>query len=200
MSAPILFIGDSVTDCNRKSYDPSDRSLGDGYVRNIQASGRFTHEIINRGISGNRIGDLENRWQQDVLDLKPQVLSILIGVNDTWRRYDDNSPTSAESFTSRYRGLLQQSRDAFECDLYLCQPFILPVREEMNEWLGDLNEKIEGIKSLAQEFNATYVSFGDKLNSEAASLGMQALAEDGIHPTELGHEIMAQYWLQHYHN
>ena len=198
MSSPILFIGDSVTDCNRKSYDPADRSLGDGYVRNIQASGRIADEVINRGISGNRIGDLENRWQQDVLDLKPQVLSILIGVNDTWRRFDDNNPTSAESFTSRYRNLPQRTRNAFDFDLYLCQPFILPVREEMQEWLGDLNEKIEGIKSLAQEFNAIYVPFGDKFNTEAETLGMATLAEDGIHPTDLGHEIMAQFWLQHY--
>jgi len=198
MSAPVLFIGDSVTDCNRESYDRSDRSLGDGYVQIIKASNRISHEIINRGISGNRIGDLENRWQQDVLDLKPRVLSILIGVNDTWRRFDDNDPTSADEFTARYKTLLQKTRGELEVDLYLCQPFILPVREEMHEWLGDLNEKIEGIKSLAHDFGATYIPFGDKFNAEVDSVGMSALAEDGIHPTHLGHEIMAQLWLEHY--
>jgi lysophospholipase L1-like esterase len=198
MSAPILFIGDSVTDCNRESYDSSDRSLGDGFVRNINASNRISHEVINRGISGNRIGDLENRWQQDVLNLKPKVLSILIGVNDTWRRFDDNDPTSAEDFIARYKVLLQQTLSELEVDLYLCQPFILPVREEMSGWLEDLDEKIVGIKSLAQEFGATYIPFGDKLNTEAQTLGMSALAEDGIHPTILGHEIMAQFWLDHY--
>ncbi len=196
MARPILFIGDSVTDCdrNREQFD----GLGNGFVKLIDESKLFSDPVLNRGISGDRIGNLEDRWQSDVLELRPQVLSILIGVNDTWRRYDDNDPTSAEDFTTRYRNLIIRTQSTLDFKLYLCQPFILPVREEMKEWLGDLNEKIQGIKSLAQEFDATYVPFGDYFNSMIAELGMEGLAEDGIHPTELGHELMAKFWLQNF--
>ena len=117
MARPILFIGDSVTDCdrNREQFD----GLGNGFVKRIGESKIFSDPVLNRGISGDRIGNLEDRWQADVLELRPQVLSILIGVNDTWRRYDDNDPTSAEDFTTRYRNLIIRTQSTFDFKLYL---------------------------------------------------------------------------------
>ena len=195
MTRPILFIGDSVTDCDRDRLSIS--SLGDGYVRNIEQRNHFSSQIINRGISGDRIGNLESRWKSDVLDFKPSILSVLIGVNDTWRRFDDNDPTSAEIFIEKYRKLLELTKSQFDFTLLLCQPFILPVREEMNEWLEDLDEKSQAIKSLAKDLGATFVPFGEYLSTQANELGMTAIAEDGIHPTVLGHELMADFWLKH---
>lgn len=193
MSSTALFIGDSVTDCDRNEFD----GIGHGYVKLIRDSGRLSDTVINRGISGNRIGDLANRWQSDVMDFAPATLTVLIGVNDTWRRYDDNDPTSAEDFTNRYRALLAQTVEAFSPRLFLGQPFILPVRAEMELWLADLDEKIEGIKSLAAEFGATYIGYGDHFRSLLGKYSMAELAEDGIHPTALGHQLMAEYWLSY---
>ena len=187
-----LFIGDSVTDCNRLDHD----GIGDGYVKKIRDSGKVSGEIINRGISGNRIGDLRDRWQSDVMAHRPSTFTVLIGVNDTWRRYDDNDPTSAEDFTNEYRKLLQEV-SAYSPRLFLCQPFILPVQPEMSDWLGDLNEKIEGIKQLVTEFGATYIPYGDYFRELLAQYSMEELAGDGIHPTDLGHQLMANLWLSY---
>ena len=91
-----IFIGDSVTDCDRISIPP----YGHGWVNEIVKSG-LIENVINVGTSGHRLVDLDKRWQADVLDNKPERLTINIGINDTWRRYDDNDPTSVEDFAAR---------------------------------------------------------------------------------------------------
>ena len=106
MSNVTVFIGDSVTDCDRLTDPP----FGNGYVLNIARSGRLAGEIINVGTSGHRLVDLENRWEVDVLAYKPTLVSVAIGINDTWRRYDDNDPTSVEDFEERYRRVLKADR------------------------------------------------------------------------------------------
>jgi lysophospholipase L1-like esterase len=194
MIGKILFIGDSVTDCDRVRENLYD--TGTGYVKKLVDAHFGDDLIINKGISGDRIGNLEDRWQEDVMDLQPSVLTILIGVNDTWRRYDDNDPTSAEDFTNRYRALIKKTQAAFPVKIILCEPFILPVREEMKEWRTDLEEKIAGIKSLATEFNLPFVAYDQKFAELVETHCMTALAEDGIHPTDFGHQVMADLWLE----
>ena len=90
-----LFIGDSVTDAGR--FEDHDEHLGDGYVRRLDEHFRdsgLTIETINTGIGGNRVADLKLRWERDVVNHRPALLSVLVGVNDTWRRYDNNDPTT----------------------------------------------------------------------------------------------------------
>lgn len=186
-----LFIGDSVTDCGRDVEPP----YGDGYVREIFRTNTLVGKIINVGTSGNRLIDLENRWQTDVLDQKPTMLSIAIGINDTWRRYDDNDPTYTADFHDRYHRLLTQTQADCNPQFVLCEPFLLPVREEMIEWREDLNPKIEVVHSMAKEFGAVLVPFDAHLNSLATKMPMADIADDGIHPTIFGHKEMAKLWL-----
>ncbi len=188
----IVFIGDSVTDCGRDIEPP----FGDGYVLEISRSGLLTGEIINVGTSGHRLVDLEKRWLADVVDNKPSILSIAIGINDTWRRYDDNDPTSVEDFRDRYHRLLTWTKAELNPRFVLCEPFLLAVREEMNSWREDLNPKIQVVHDMAKEFNAVLVPFDRHLNALATSMPMADLAEDGIHPTQLGHQEMAKLWLK----
>ncbi len=192
MSNVNVFIGDSVTDCDRLIQPP----YGDGYVSNIATSGRLKGEIINVGTSGHRLIDLENRWNTDVLAHKPTLVSVAIGINDTWRRYDDNDPTSTEDFEDRYRRVLQVTKAAGNAKLVLCEPFLLPVRDEMNTWREDLDPKIEIVHAMAAEFGATLVRFDQRFNELAQEISMLELADDGIHPSKLGHTIMADLWLQ----
>src|SRR5688572_12501303 len=106
----LLFIGDSVTDCGRR-LDPE--GLGHGYVREIakRLEGAGSHVVVaNRGIDGTRVRDLEARWTDDCIRLDPAVVSVLVGVNDTWRRYDSDDATSAAAFQEGYRGILQRTR------------------------------------------------------------------------------------------
>jgi lysophospholipase L1-like esterase len=192
MSKVTVFIGDSVTDCDRLMVPP----YGDGYVCNIANSGRLKGEIINVGISGHRMIDLENRWDTDVLAHKPTLVSVAIGINDMWRRYDSNDPTSVENFEEGYRRVLTVTKAHGNPDLVLCEPFLLSVREEMNSWREDLDPKIAVVHAMAAEFGATLVRFDQRLNDVAQEMSMLELAEDGVHPSKLGHQIMADLWLQ----
>lgn len=187
-----VFIGDSVTDCDRLTIPP----YGNGYVSLIAKSGRLEGAVINVGTSGHRLIDLENRWEKDVLAHQPDILSIAIGINDTWRRYDDNDPTLVEDFESRYRRVLDSGIAASNPQLLLCEPFLLEVQEEMHTWREDLNPKIDVVHRLAHEYGAILVPFDQEFATRAKSQPMQDLAPDGIHPTEDGHAIMAELWLK----
>ena len=191
MSAVNIFIGDSVTDCGRDIEPP----YGDGYVREIARSGKLAGQIINVGTSGHRLVDLEKRWQVDVLDHKPTLVSIAIGINDTWRRYDDNDPTSTQDFRDQYHRVLTLTRQTFNPEFVLCEPFLLSVRGEMNTWREDLDPKIEVVHAMAKEFGAVLVPFDKHVNKLATTMSMAELADDGIHPSALGHAEMAKLWL-----
>ena len=196
----ILFQGDSITDCGR------DRSLGGsmgtGYAMMASSFLSALHPelspvFFNRGLSGNRTGDLLARWQADCLDLKPDVLSILIGINDVWRRYDSNRPTSVETFADNYGRILEKTRAALPgVRLLLMEPFVLPVPEDRHAWREDLDPKIAVIRRLAREYEVTYVPL-DGIFAAASTRKEPAFwAEDGVHPTPAGHALIAQSWLK----
>jgi acyl-CoA thioesterase-1 len=196
-NALVLFQGDSITDAGRRE---SEDGMGFGYANLAAAwfSALYPEKhvrFVNRGISGNRASDLVKRWQPDCLDLKPDWVSILIGINDTWRRYDSGDATSAEAYEASYRTILQQTQAA-GARLILCEPFVLPVPVDRVKWRADLDPKIDAVRRLAREFNALYVPF-DGLFAQAATQAEPAFwAGDGVHPTNPGHAFMAQAWLR----
>lgn len=192
MTQTTVFIGDSVTDCGRLNLPP----YGDGYVRDIVNSGKIAGEIINVGTSGHRLVDLIARWEADVLAHNPTRVSIAIGINDTWRRYDDNDPTSVEDFEKNYDTVLAKTKDACNPEFVLCEPFLLHVKPEMESWREDLNPKIEVVHKMATKHNAKLVPFDSYLNSLIGTYTIEELADDGIHPSALGHDLMAKLWLQ----
>lgn len=195
--AVVLFQGDSITDCgrNRDGYD-----LGNGYA--LMAAALFGSKypekqvkFINRGISGNRVVDLQQRWQEDCLDLRPTWVSIYIGINDTWRRYDSNNPTSAEDYARGYRDLIVQTKEKLDAKLILIEPFVLPVPDDRKGWREDLDPKITAVRELAREFGALYVPL-DGLFAQASTLAPSAYwAPDGVHPSPAGHALIAKAWL-----
>ena len=184
----VVFAGDSVTDCGRRT-DPA--GLGDGYVRELSDGlGDRRPAIVNAGISGNRAADLAARWSADVLAHDPSLVSILIGINDTWRRYDENDPTTPEDFEASYRSLL----DPLSCPVVLMEPFLLPVKDGQEEWREDLDPKLEVVRKLAVECGAILVPTDVELTKQAASVGAATLAGDGVHPTAAGHHALADLW------
>jgi lysophospholipase L1-like esterase len=191
MTGPIVFIGDSVTDCGRRDDAPD--YLGEGYVRLI-AGTLPERRIINVGINGNRVVDLRDRWHIDVVEQKPDILSVYIGINDTWRRYDSNDPTTAESFEADYRACLADIGGASR--LILVEPFVLPVNDEQERWHEDLDEKRAVVARLAEEFGAGFVPLQSVLAAAAEDRGATSLAQDGVHPTEIGHRLIADAWLE----
>lgn len=195
----ILFQGDSVTDAGRSRTD--DAELGYGYPMFVEAwlSAAYPNHkitILNRGISGNRAIDLEQRWTEDCIKLQPDVVSIFIGINDTWRRYDSNDPTSTEEFEQHYRTLLDRVKQQTKAHIVLIEPFMLPVQPEQAAWREDLDPKIQVVRRLAQQYQATLVPM-DVLFTEAAAHKAAAYwASDGVHPTNAGHSLIAQAWLR----
>lgn len=184
----MVFAGDSVTDCGRRT-DPE--GLGNGYVRDLYDDlAPRRPRIVNAGISGNRAVDLVRRWSTDVLAHEPSLVSILIGINDTWRRYDEDDPTTTESFEASYRALL----DPLTCPVVLVEPFLLPVKDGQDAWREDLDPKLDVVRKLAVEYGAILVPADVELNRQASSLGAAALADDGVHPTATGHRAIADLW------
>lgn len=195
----ILFQGDSITDAGRNREDPA--SLGSGYAMMIAAQlqahqPEMRLRFLNRGIGGNRVADLLKRWKDDTTDLKPDILSILIGINDCWRRYDSNDPTSLEKFESGYRELLMKTTERLpNIQLVLCEPFLLHVNPGQDRWREDLDPKIQAVRRLALEFGAVLVPF-DGMFAQAATRREPAFwAEDGVHPSTAAHALMADAWL-----
>lgn len=189
-----VFAGDSVTDCGR--LDGAGGGLGDGYVRLLAESAPLAGAaVVNRGVGGDRIEDLARRWDAEVLAEAPQAVSVMIGINDTWRRYDAGQKTGEATFLARYRALLE--RLAPDAVVVLMEPFLLPVTPEQRSWRQDLDPKIAAVHRLAKEFGAVLVRTDEVLNSlVAAGAAPGSLADDGVHPTARGHAAIAQAWLE----
>lgn len=195
----VLFQGDSITDAGRSYWD--DEVLGTGYVMMAATWFIAIHperdvRFLNRGISGNKIRDLKERWKKDCLELRPNVVSILIGVNDVLSRYFSNDPTSVESFETNYRRILEQTKRVLNARIILLEPFILQVGKEQLRLREDLDPKIEVVKRLSKEFQTLLVPL-DKVFSEAAERREPVFwSTDGVHPTLAGHALIAQSWLK----
>lgn len=195
----VLFQGDSITDVGR---DRETDDLGRGYAR--IAAGLFTAKypnmnvtFLNKGISGNRTSDLLARWEEDCLALKPDFLSILIGINDTWRRFDSNSPTTAEQYESNYRTLLTQVRERLgDIPVLLIEPFLMPFVPDKLNWREDLDPKIHAARKMAQEFHAHYLPLDGLFASKSIDCGYEVWSADGVHPSLAGHTLIAQEWLK----
>lgn len=193
----IVFAGDSVTDCGRRTEEYS--PMGNGYVSLIagELSRRENKSsIVNAGINGNRSRDLEDRWVADVLHHEPTVISILIGINDTWRRYDRNDPTTPAEFEASCRSMLTRALGGESTRVVLVEPFLLPISAEQVNWLEDLEEKVAVVRKLSLEYG-TYLLPAHQFMTQAAEVhGPAALAPDGVHPSDQGHRILAEKWLE----
>lgn len=195
----VLFQGDSITDCGRNRAVSSD--LGGGYPSLIAAMFSALYpemniKFINRGISGNRVKDLVNRWDEDCIKLNPTVVSILIGINDTWRRYDQNDPTSVEAFEKSYRDILTRTREKTKAEIILLEPFLLHTPEDRKAWREDLNPKIQVVRDLAREFGTLFVPLDGIFWHYSAYKPMEFWAPDGVHPSKEGHAVIATAWMR----
>lgn len=202
----ILFIGDSITDVGRDRQDSKD--LGKGYPL-LTAGYLLEHFpelnlfILNRGISGDKVTDLANRWKEDCLQIQPTILSILIGINDVWHNIDKEKLSIQESvdkFEFYYRILLETAREKTKARIILIEPFVLKDPDEQDSWQMELNPRIEIIRKLAEEYNAEYVELDDRFKEFGKKWGNDYVTKDGVHPTLAGHTLIAKSWLEKIEN
>lgn len=199
----ILFQGDSITDGNRGRTDDPNHILGHGYVFLIAARhGAAFPELgltfINRGISGNRVADLEQRWETDTLALKPDVLSILVGINDALIGFWEHKPVVPAEFEATYDRILARARAANpQLKLVLGEPFILPgnhTREHWEEWQATMAELRAVVARLAAKYHAPVVHFQKIFDDACRRAPVEHWIWDGVHPTYSGHQLMADAW------
>jgi lysophospholipase L1-like esterase len=204
----ILFQGDSITDAGRSRDDRTANDpagLGHGYV--FYAAG-LLHEtfpgsnlaVHNRGAGGDRVTNLQQRWQGDVLDLKPDVLSLLIGVNDTWHGTGSGVPengVSLDRYERVYRQILTEAKHHLPgLKLVLCEPFILPCGVVDDRWFPEFTRRREIVKNLADEFGAVFVPLQSVFNKAQDRAAPETWAADGVHPTLAGHMLLAKTWVE----
>ena len=199
----ILFQGDSITDAgrSRKSNGPNDSSgLGRGYPYLLGGAlladyPRAQLKIYNRGISGNKVPDLDRRWQEDTIALKPKILSILIGVNDIWHKLAGRYDGTVQDYEAGYRSLLQRTFKGLPgVRIVICDPFVLRCGAVNEQWFPEFDERRAVAKRLADELKLTFVPFQAMFDEATKEAPPSYWARDGVHPTLAGHFLMAKAW------
>ncbi len=203
--ATVLFQGDSITYAGRlfnKQIANDFQGLGCGYALITTAQLMDTYPTLriqchNRGISGNAISDLANRWQEDALDLEPDLLSILVGVNDVWYKLSGKSDGTVDSYESGYRELLERTRAALsETTLVVCEPFVFRTGSVGDSWMPEINAHRAAAKRVADEAGAIWVPYQTAFNDAITEANpVEYWSSDGVHPTLAGHALMARTWL-----
>jgi len=202
----ILFQGDSITDAGRdkNSKTPNTSSMmGSGYVMLAAGDLLFNHAaknltIYNKGISGNKVYQLSERWDADCIELKPNVLSILIGVNDFWHTKTGNYKSTVKTYENDYRALLRRTFTALpSVKLIIGEPFAVSgIKAVDDSWYPEFNRFREAAKKLADEFNAVFIPY-QKLFDEAQKHAPGVYwTHDGIHASLAGAYLMANAWLE----
>jgi acyl-CoA thioesterase I len=188
----IIFIGDSITASN-KNTDPE--RLGNGYVRMIKEVLPEDVKVINKGVNGHRVTDLAFRWERDVIDLEPELLTVSIGINDVWRQLDSPDLTQVDisKFEEIYRELLAQLPATTK--LVLMEPTII---KENPQSQGNqmLIPYVEVVRKLAVEFDAVLVPTHDAFIDHLTKKPDVSLTTDGVHMRKKGNELMAKTWLK----
>ena len=187
----VLFQGDSITDGNRgRSADPN-HILGHGYVFIIAARQGAAFpaaqvDFVNRGVSGNTVRDLQKRWQKDMLDLKPDFLSVMVGVNDS------SKGVPLEEYEKTYDQLLADARQANpKLKLVLCAPF---VKHKDAPVPDDIVARQKIVAKLAQKYGAALVEFQKVFDNASTNVSADTWVWDRVHPTYRGHQLFADEW------
>ncbi|MHC4395459.1 MAG: SGNH/GDSL hydrolase family protein [Planctomycetota bacterium] len=198
----IVFIGDSITDTERNQ--PAYQPFGFGFVHfaaNLLLAKypRLNLDIINTGISGNTIRELKGRWEKDCLEHKPDILNILIGINDLWRQYGEPEqlPQAVylEEYESTYRQLLSTTKQQCGCQLILVEPFMFCSDSE-NEMFKGLWDYIDIVHRLTVEFEAVVVPLQKFIDEQIEQVPAERWSLDYVHPYVWAHAWIAQRWFE----
>ncbi|MBO5872798.1 MAG: SGNH/GDSL hydrolase family protein [Clostridia bacterium] len=207
MSKCILFQGDSITDCGRDKINST--SEGRGYPLLVKAelgeSNPLDYTFLNRGISGNRIVDVYARIKSDIINLKPDYMSLLIGVNDVWHEINSQNGVDTDKFEKIYSMLIEEVKAALpDIKIFLLAPYVIEgsstenCEEKPNRWelfREGVDEKIESVKRVGQKFNLPVVELQPIFDEACKRAPNTHWSADGVHPTATGHTLIKRAWL-----
>ncbi|MCM3411519.1 SGNH/GDSL hydrolase family protein [Metabacillus litoralis] len=201
----LLFIGDSITDCERVKPEGEGlfNALGKGYVSYIDGLLQAVYpelgiRVVNKGISGNTVRDLKNRWQKDVLEQKPDWLVIMIGINDVWRQFDTPFIKEGHVYLDEYRDTLRRlvtETKAHVKDIVLMTPFYIE-NNEQDQMRHLMDQYGLVVKTIAEETNCLFVNTQEAFQVVLKELYPAALAWDRVHPSAAGHMVLTRAFLK----
>lgn len=207
----ILFQGDSITDANRSREN--DANAGIGYVTLVKGELGLNYpnqyEMYNRGISGNRVIDIYARMKKDIIKLKPDIMSILVGVNDVWHEISRQEGIDEDKYFEIYSMLIQEVKEALpDVKIMIMEPFLLSgiATENTEEWpdrfvqfSAEVKKRAVKAKMIAEKFNLPFIPLQDKFDEAAKLAPNDYWLRDGVHPTTAGHELIKREWLKYFH-
>lgn len=201
-----LFQGDSITDCGRNRNN--DREMGMGYPTVVGATlgekypGEY--KFLNRGVSGNRVIDLYARIKADIINLKPDYMSILIGVNDVWHEVGGKNGLSTEKYEKIYSMLIEEVKEELpEIKIFILEPFITEgaaIDEAYDFFWTDVKKKAEAAKRIAEKYGLVFVPLQDKFDEACTKMSADNWTWEGVHPTTAGHGIIAKALMTSFEN
>lgn len=209
MSKLIVFQGDSITDCGRNKEDIT--STGVGYAHMVKGElgcecpGEY--EFINKGISGNRIVDIYARIKMDIINLKPDYMSLLIGVNDVWHELGGKcNGVSAEKFEKIYDMLIEEILEVLpDIKILILEPFVLEAEattateaepERWNYFRTQVPLRAAVARRIAEKYGLPFVKLQDKMDEACKQMPASYWLRDGVHPTPMGHWIIKNEWIK----
>jgi lysophospholipase L1-like esterase len=199
----ILFQGDSITDVGRNRTSAAENNasaLGGGYPLMAASQMLRAHpdgglRIYNRGVSGDRVPSLQARWETDTIALKPDILSILIGVNDLWHKLMGNSAGTVAEYESQYDELLRGTKMALpSVRLVILEPFVLVTGAVNEKWFPEFDERRAVAERVAKKAGALFVPLQAMFTQLAKTAPPSYWIGDGVHPTIAGHAAIAERW------
>lgn len=199
----ILFQGDSITDAGRAR--DNDINIGVGYPLLVKASLGFEnpekYEFFNRGISGNRVVDVYARIKNDIINLKPDVMSILIGVNDVWHEFSESpNGVDAEKYFKIYDMLISEVKNALpDIKIMIMEPFVLKACATEEKWDGfntEVKKRAQMAKKISEKHNLPYICLQEGFDKLSENVPTSYWLGDGVHPTAMGHEYIKNQWME----
>lgn len=198
MKKTILFQGDSITDCHRNREVLN--SLGAGYA--FMTAGKIEldypdkYQYINKGISGNRVVDLYARIKADVINLQPDIMTVLIGVNDVWHEFNKQNGVSNEKYAMILEMFLREFMEACpNTKIYLLEPFVLPGTANQDfyeEFHHEVRLRAASCKAVAKKLNLPFIPLQEDIDYRASLSKASHVLGDGVHPTPCGHELISR--------
>ena len=200
----LLFQGDSITDCGRITSGGAGYPLdlwGPGYAgiiaTKLMSEQPGNWNIINRGISGNRIVDLYARWKIDALNLNPDIISLLIGVNDTGHEMSRQNGVEVPRYDRFYRMLLDWALERNpNAKFVLMEPFVFPMGNVNDAWIAEVKQRQEVVRKIAEDYKAVFIPLQSIFNDALKDAPQEYWMSDGIHPTPAGHGLIVKEWLK----
>ena len=198
----ILFQGDSITDAGRDKENHV--HLGFGYATLVKGEigldNPDEYTFLNRGISGNRIVDVYARIKNDILNLKPDIMSLLIGVNDVWHELNNQNGVEAEKFFKIYDMLIEEIKQELpDIKIIILEPFVLKASAAEEKWdvfRAEVEKRAEKAKEIAKKHNLKFVPLQEKFDEAAKTAPNSYWLYDGVHPSACGHELIKREWVK----